>query len=169
VTADEVLDDWLVKARYARALPAGELWPAWSTGEVLAVAIILDDMDRLEATGYTLPEALDRLRFDIGQASIEGAAMVFGTLRAELAREQTRAGDEHLPTPTQMLSRAHDELRQAAGHLDEAAGWARSDWRPFGSPLTSAQAEARSAVFAAVTEAKAAIERARRAIEDAAS
>jgi len=59
-------------------------WPAWSTGELLAVSVILDDDEQLAATDYTSTEASDRLRYDIGQPSVEAAAEVFARLRDQM-------------------------------------------------------------------------------------
>jgi hypothetical protein len=36
-------------------------WPGWSTGEVLIVALVLNRCDVLNAMGYTIVEALDRV------------------------------------------------------------------------------------------------------------
>lgn len=78
------LDSWLSKARLIRSQPAGEPWPAWSTGEILAVAVLLDDTDHLAAEGYTTDEALERLRFEIDEPTIPAARAVFDQLRAAL-------------------------------------------------------------------------------------
>ena len=40
------IDDWLNKARFAHSLAPTEPWPAWSTGELLAVALILHYLHR---------------------------------------------------------------------------------------------------------------------------
>ena len=77
--------DWLSKARFAAALSPGEPWPAWSTGEVLAVALILGDTDELAAMGYTREEALNRLRYDLGLPSVAVAGAVFDQMSAQLA------------------------------------------------------------------------------------
>jgi hypothetical protein len=53
-------------------------------GELLAVALILDDAQTLAALDYTSTEALERLRFDIGEPSVAAAAKVFDALRAHL-------------------------------------------------------------------------------------
>ncbi len=63
---DRFFQDWLTKAYHAASLDPGEPWPAWSAGEVLAVALILRRTDVLDRLGYTEDEALDRIRFDIG-------------------------------------------------------------------------------------------------------
>ena len=36
-------------------------WPAWSKGEHLIVALLLNDAEALQSEGYTMLEALDRL------------------------------------------------------------------------------------------------------------
>ena len=44
--------------------------PAWSTGEKLAVALVLGDDAYLAAEGYTKTQALSRLAGDIGGANV---------------------------------------------------------------------------------------------------
>lgn len=83
-TVDHLLADWLNKARFARRLRPNENWPAWSTGELLAVAVILDDAEQLAAMDYTMAEALERLRWDIAEPSVADAAAVFGRLREQI-------------------------------------------------------------------------------------
>lgn len=78
------LDAWLSKAQLIRRLAPDAPWPAWSAGETLAVAILLGDVDRLAAQGYTVDEALDRLRFDIGAETIAEAREAFDQLRVSL-------------------------------------------------------------------------------------
>jgi hypothetical protein len=82
---EQMLADWLGKAKLAVWLSArGKPWPAWSTGECLAVALILDDVDGLRWLGYTRSEALERLRFDIGEPTVDTADKVFVGLRQRL-------------------------------------------------------------------------------------
>lgn len=40
-------------------------WPLWSTGETLAVALVLNRYAVLDAMSYTMVEAMDRLAGDI--------------------------------------------------------------------------------------------------------
>lgn len=40
-------------------------WPAWSTGECLAVALVLDDGQALDCLGYTALQAVDRVSFEL--------------------------------------------------------------------------------------------------------
>jgi hypothetical protein len=87
-SVQRLLDDWLAKARHIRRLGPGEAWPAWSFGELLAVAVILNDTDQLAALQYTLTEALDRLRYDIQEPTVAGAAAVFDGLRRQLENEE---------------------------------------------------------------------------------
>lgn len=83
-TAERMLADWSARARLVRSLGPGEKWPAWSKGELLAVSIILNDTEQLNAMEYTLDEALERLRYDIGEPSAAAAAAVFDRLREQL-------------------------------------------------------------------------------------
>ncbi|MGB2720380.1 MAG: hypothetical protein WBG53_19460 [Rhodococcus sp. (in: high G+C Gram-positive bacteria)] len=84
-SADRFATDWLDKARFARTCnDRDEPWPAWSTGEVLAVAVLLRDTAMLTRLGYTEVEALDRLRYDIGKPDLDTAAQWFADIRARL-------------------------------------------------------------------------------------
>jgi hypothetical protein len=62
-----------------------------------------------------------------------------------------------------MFGRIVDELNTARYALSEAAAWARSDWSDARG-LTRKEAAARTAVFAAVQQAKDAIDRAKNRI-----
>jgi hypothetical protein len=82
VTPGSLREDWIAKARYARTCQrADEPWPAWSTGEELAVALILQDTGRLESMEYTVQQALDRVRHDLHLDTWEAAAVEFGRMR----------------------------------------------------------------------------------------
>jgi hypothetical protein len=55
-------DDLKVRiASMARAVKGRALWPAWSTGETLMVAIVLNQPERLKDEGYTMAEAFNRV------------------------------------------------------------------------------------------------------------
>ena len=66
-----------------------------------------------------------------------------------------------LPTRREIFLEATDELSTAYRSLGDAADWLRSDWQPVGCSLTAEQATARSAMWEAIGEAKAAINRAK--------
>ena len=84
-SADRFATDWLDKAQFARTCTdRDEPWPAWSTGEVLAVAVILRDTAMLTRLGYTEVEALDRLRYDIRKPDLNTAAQWFADIRTQL-------------------------------------------------------------------------------------
>lgn len=94
---DRFLNDWLRKARFVADGPADEPWPAWSTGECLAVALILGDVDMLQAMEYTAEEAMHRLRFDLG-LNIETTRTVFDLMRvAHLNGADGRGGWTIIP------------------------------------------------------------------------
>jgi hypothetical protein len=57
--------DMIRRARWARDHNNGRPNPAWSTGEKLAVALILGDQAYLRAADYTRQEALQRLSADL--------------------------------------------------------------------------------------------------------
>jgi len=54
-------------ARFAQGKPFGD-WPAWSTGEVLIVALVLNRPDVLDAMSHTMCEAFDRA--DVSRADL---------------------------------------------------------------------------------------------------
>ena len=60
------------RARWAREHNDGRPEPAWSTGERLAVALVLCDKGTLEAEAYTRREAADRLNGDLAYYGYRG-------------------------------------------------------------------------------------------------
>lgn len=81
---DRTITDWTARARYAReSRELGELLPAWSTGELLAVAVINDDRALLEELDYTREDAVERLRYDIG-ATTADAEQVIADIQARM-------------------------------------------------------------------------------------
>lgn len=75
--------------------------------------------------------------------------------------------DEDLPTRREIFLSAVIQLSIAYRALGDAADSLRSDWQPAGSSLTNGQADAKSAMFDAIGEAKAVINRARHAADQA--
>jgi hypothetical protein len=73
----------------------------------------------------------------------------------------------NLPTADEMLGNAYDALHLARNTLSDARDWVKSDTCPLGRPLTTAQHEAVSEVLRVVGEAKALIDQAKDAIENA--
>jgi len=59
--ADEGIERIIQMGIAASSLAKGELWPAWSTGEMLAVALALDRQDVLDAMEFTKTEAERRV------------------------------------------------------------------------------------------------------------
>lgn len=53
--------------RKAQAVKGRALWPAWSTGETLMVAIVLDQPERLKDEGYTMAEAFNRVDLSVSE------------------------------------------------------------------------------------------------------
>ncbi|MFY2787454.1 hypothetical protein [Rhodococcus sp. MALMAid1271] len=83
--ADRYATDWLDKAQFARTCnELGEPWPAWSTGQHLAVAVLLQDMRKLADLDYTEVDALERLRYDVDLPDLNAAAQWFADLRDRL-------------------------------------------------------------------------------------
>lgn len=99
-TRSGLLADWLDKARHVYQLPADEPWPAWSSGEVLAVGLIVGDDTVLANAGYTRDQALDRLRCEIGDDSIDAARQTFAELRQRLHSDRPgEAGHDSAQAP----------------------------------------------------------------------
>ncbi len=63
-------EDIARRARWARDRNGGCPHPAWSTGERLAVALVLGDDAYIAAEGYTRIQALTRLAGDIGDTNV---------------------------------------------------------------------------------------------------
>ncbi|MGF0313817.1 hypothetical protein [Rhodococcus sp. IEGM1428] len=83
--ADRYATDSLEKAQFARTYnELGEPWPAWSTGQHLTVAVLLQDMRKLADLDYTEVDALERLRYDIELPDLNAAAQRFADLRDRL-------------------------------------------------------------------------------------
>ena len=72
------------RCRWALIHNDGTPNPAWSTGERLAVALVLVDDAYLAAEGYTKTQALTRLAGDIGGANV-GAWLAY--VRGELEED----------------------------------------------------------------------------------
>lgn len=86
-SAKAVLAGWEAKARTAKACTARkEPWPAWSTGELLAAALILHDHDMLTDLGYSHAEALERLRHELSMSTAE-ATRAFADLAWKVASD----------------------------------------------------------------------------------
>lgn len=56
---DKVIE-FIERASMVKGKPFAK-WPAWSTGELLACALILNRADVLKAMSYTMLEAVDRV------------------------------------------------------------------------------------------------------------
>ena len=67
---DGFTEDITARARWARDRNQGYPKPAWSTGEQLAVALVLGNQDFLDAAGYTAREASQRLAGDLAGADV---------------------------------------------------------------------------------------------------
>lgn len=78
------------------------------------------------------------------------------------------ASDSELPTWGEIENHALSHLHSARNEMSEAQLWLRSDWRPAGSPLTDAAAEARSEVLRITGEVKRLIDQAKGIIHDGA-
>ena len=84
-SAERYATDWLDKARTAGfCTDRNEPWPPWSMGQVLAVAVLLQDMRKLADLDYTEVDALERLRYDIELPDLNTTAQWFADLRARL-------------------------------------------------------------------------------------
>lgn len=75
--------DILARARWARRHNDGHPNGAWSTGEQLAAAVVLDDTEHLTAMGYTRSEALARVAGGMYFPPVDVDAWLSG-LRAQL-------------------------------------------------------------------------------------
>jgi hypothetical protein len=71
------------------------------------------------------------------------------------------ASDRELPTWGEIEDRALRHLGAARNEMSEVRDWLNSDWSPPGSPLTTAQAAARSEVLRITGEVKRLIDQAK--------
>ena len=76
------------------------------------------------------------------------------------------ASDSQLPTWGEIEGHALRHLDAARGEMAEVRDWLNSDWRPLGSPLTTAQAGARSEVLRITGEVKRLIDEAKGVLHD---
>ena len=72
--------------------------------------------------------------------------------------------DSELPTWDEIEAHVLRHLDAARGEMSEVRDWLNSDWRPLGSPLTTAQAGARSEVLRIAGEVKSLIDQAKDAL-----
>ena len=96
----------------------------------------------------------------------------FGTVHHQAARLYFRGGramadDTDLPTVDEVLHSTLMELNAVRGKLRKVASHLQFDRRPVGSPPTPAQSRARVVTLGALDDAKAAIDRATGALDDA--
>lgn len=73
---DDFARDIAARARWALIHNDGWPKPAWSAGERLAVALVLDDPAAIEAEDCTRREALMRLAGDIGGSVTDAEAWI---------------------------------------------------------------------------------------------
>ena len=71
------------------------------------------------------------------------------------------ASDSELPTWPEIEGHALRHLHAARNEMSEVRDWLRSDWRPLGSPLSNADATARSEVLRITGEVKNLIDQAK--------
>lgn len=80
---DDFAKDIASRARWAVAHNDGQPKAAWSTGERLAVALVLDDVAAIEAEGFTVEQALRRLAGDISGSTADAETWI-AEVRGEL-------------------------------------------------------------------------------------
>lgn len=71
------------------------------------------------------------------------------------------AADDSLPTWAEIEAHALRHLGAARNEMSEVRDWLNSDWRPLGSPLSDADAAARSEVLRIAAEVKNLIDQAK--------
>ena len=86
---DSFAADITARARWALEHNHGEPKAAWSTGEKLAVALVLGDRPYLDAAGYTPQETASRLSGDLMGADVGGW---LSGVRSALADPEPQAG-----------------------------------------------------------------------------
>ena len=73
---DDFAKDVAARARWALIHNDGWPKPAWSTGERLAVALVLDDPEAINREGFTREVALRRLAGDIEGTAADAEAWI---------------------------------------------------------------------------------------------
>lgn len=71
------------------------------------------------------------------------------------------AADDTLPTWPEIKRGAVSDLDAARNAMSDVRDWLNTDWRPLGSPLTKAEAEARNEVMKIVGQVKDLIDQAK--------
>jgi Family of unknown function (DUF6225) len=146
---DDFANDITEKARWARDRFNGHPAPAWSTGERLAVALVLDNDAALIAEGYTRQEAAKRISGDLSfygytadvgtwlsqiKATLATAddtgASPPGGQRAAWTVGQLRAALAAIPDDTPLVVNAADpsDPNTADEQVIVGAGFGRIDW-----------------------------------------
>ena len=83
--SDQFTTEIIALARWARDRNGGHPKEAWSTGEKLAVALVLNDQAFLDDAGYTEQEVAQRLSGDLFTSDIAGWLLA---VRAALAEDR---------------------------------------------------------------------------------
>lgn len=84
---DEFAADTLDRCRWAQRHHGGHPSLAWSTGEQLAVALVLRDRTHLDEMGYTAQEAAQRVHDGMAMPPADFNAWLEG-IRAELRTQE---------------------------------------------------------------------------------
>ena len=79
------------RAVYASRLPIDAPWPAWSGGEILAVALLLNRHDMIAAEGYTIVDALGR----IDRATLNALPDLADAVQARLRAARVNEPQQH--------------------------------------------------------------------------
>jgi hypothetical protein len=76
----------------------------------------------------------------------------------------TMASENQLPTWDEIKDHALRHLDASRNEMSEVRDWLRSDWRPIGTPLSAADARARTEVLRIAGEVKDLIDQAKSVI-----
>jgi len=93
-----------------------------------------------------------------------GGAVAVHAACAGVPEGEPETSPRELPTWREIEGHALRHLDAARNEMSEVRDWLNSDWRPLGSPLTTAQAGARSKVLRIVGEVKNLIDQAKGAL-----
>jgi Protein of unknown function (DUF4031) len=110
MTSPGFTEDITRRARWARDHNSGHPKWAWSTGEQVAVALILRDDEWFTAAGWTIADAAQRVAGDIGADSMSTVKDWVDEVRAALG--PTPGEDAGEPAGTPDLATVYADIRQ---------------------------------------------------------
>lgn len=148
---------------YAQWGSAGRPLPASSSERrILDLAVALgENQFGLSGLGYAHKRAAAQAFAAAVGLQLEPAIPEVGHNHPDFISGDATCQACELPTWPEIENHALTHLDAARNEMSEVRDWLRSDWRPLGSPLTDAQADARDGVLRITGEVKDLIDQAK--------